>query len=534
MNSSTSLTFAAAGTLPLREATIRLHPSDNIVIVKASLQAGTHLIDEHGDIVVRQTIPSGHKLAIAPIASGEVVRRYGQIIGFAARSIEPGDHVHSHNLSVGDFARDYAFGVDVKPIDFVPEKDRRTFMGYPRDNGRVGTRNYVALISTVNCSAHVTRQIAQHFTPDRLAPYPNVDGVIALTHPYGCSAQVGGADHRQLQRVLAGMAVHPNVGAYVLIGLGCEVNQISDLIEYIDPHPSPPPSNKLRSTGEGLPTLTIQDLGGTRKTIEAGIKAVEGLLPQVNAIQRTPQPISELMIGLECGGSDSWSGVTANPLVGLVGDEIVKQGGSIVLAETTEIYGAEHLLTRRAISEDVGRKLIDRVKWWEDFTRRLGTEIDNNPTPGNKAGGLTTIYEKALGAIAKGGSTPLTGVYAYAEPITTRGFAFMDSPGNDWTSVTGEVASGCNLVLFTTGRGSVFGFKPVPSIKIATNTPMFDRMIEDMDLNAGRILDGESMQDLTQELLGMVIAVASGQPSKSEALGIGEAEFAPWHLGETL
>jgi altronate hydrolase len=395
----------------------------------------------------------------------------------------------------------------------------------------------------VNCSAHVTRQIAQHFTPDRLAPYSDVDGVIALTHPYGCSTQIGGADYQQLQRVLAGMALHPNIGAYVLIGLGCEVNQISDLAAVIASRiaakQSPTQPNEIASSAYGLlamtpPTLAIQDLGGTRKTIEAGIKAVEELLPHVNAIQRTPQPISELMIGLECGGSDSWSGVTANPLVGLVGDEIVKQGGSIVLAETTEIYGAEHLLTRRAINETVGRKLIDQVKWWEEFTRRLDTEIDNNPSPGNKVGGLTTIYEKALGAVAKAGSTPLTGVYAYAEPITTRGFAFMDSPGNDWTSVTGEVASGCNLVLFTTGRGSVFGFKPAPSIKIATNTPMFEHMIEDMDFNAGRILDGESMQVLAQELLDLTIAIASGEPSKSEALGIGEAEFAPWHLGETL
>jgi altronate hydrolase len=531
---STPLSFAAAGSLPLSEAVIRLHPLDNIVIARASLQAGTRLAADQGDLVVQQTIPSGHKLAVASITSGEVVRRYGQIIGFATRAIAPGDHVHSHNLSVGNFARDYAFGTDMKPIELVPEKDRRTFKGYRRANGRVGTRNYIALISTVNCSAHVTRVITQHFTPDRLATYPNVDGVIALTHPYGCSAQVGGADHQQLQRVLAGMALHPNVGAYVLIGLGCEVNQISDLVKRIDPHPAPPPSNKLRSTGEGAPTLTIQDLGGTRKTIEAGIKAVEELLPHVNAVQRTPQPISELMIGMECGGSDSWSGVTANPLVGLVGDEIVRHGGSIVVSETTEIYGAEHLLTRRAISEAVGRKLIDQVKWWEEFTRRLGTEIDNNPSPGNKAGGLTTIYEKALGAIAKGGSTPLTGVYAYAEPITTRGFAFMDSPGNDPASVTGEVASGCNLVLFTTGRGSVFGFKPAPSIKIATNTPMFERLSEDMDFNAGRLLDGEQMQNLAQQLLELAIAVASGQPSKSEALGIGEAEFAPWHLGETL
>jgi altronate hydrolase len=308
------------------------------------------------------------------------------------------------------------------------------------------------------------------------------------------------------------------------------VNQIADLVSVMT-------GRTAVKHGDGAttpPTLAIQDLGGTRKTIEAGLYTVEALLPLVNQTARTPQPISELMIGLECGGSDSWSGVTANPLVGLVGDEIVRQGGSIVLSETTEIYGAEHLLTRRAINEAVGRKLIDQVKWWETYTQQIGTEIDNNPSPGNKAGGLTTIYEKALGAIAKGGSTPLTGVYAYAEPITTSGFAFMDSPGNDWTSVTGEVASGCNLVLFTTGRGSVFGFKPAPSIKIATNTPMFKHMIEDMDFNAGRILDGEQLHDLTQELLELTIAAASGQPSKSEALGIGEAEFAPWHLGETL
>jgi len=322
----------------------------------------------------------------------------------------------------------------------------------------------------------------------------------------------------------------------VLIGLGCEVNQIADLVSVIASRDLERSAAKSKVSDKALavPTLAIQDLGGTRKTIEAGITAVEELLPQVNARQRTPQPVSELMIGMECGGSDSWSGVTANPLVGLVGDEIVQQGGTIVVSETTEIYGAEHLLTRRAISEEVGRKLIDHVQWWETYTRQIGTEIDNNPSPGNKAGGLTTIYEKALGAIAKGGSTPLTGVYAYAEPITTRGFAFMDSPGNDWTSVTGEVASGCNLVLFTTGRGSVFGFKPAPSIKIATNTPMFQRMLDDMDFNAGRILDGEQLQDLAHELLELTIAVASGQPSRSEALGIGEAEFAPWHLGETL
>ena len=515
------ISLAVDGSAPLNDVTVHLHHADNVVIAKTNLQAGTRLMAGNDSIVVQQTIPSGHKLATRKIAAREAVRRYGQVIGVATQKIQPGDHVHSHNLSVAEFAREYAFGKDARPVMVVPEDDRLTFLGYKREGGRVGTRNVIAIISTVNCSAHVCREIARHFTPDRLAAYPNVDGVIALTHAYGCPTRIGGPDYDLLQRVLAGMARHANVGAYVLIGLGCESNQISELVRNHD----------LHVNGNAL---VIQELGGTRKTIDAGIEAIEKLLPQVNAIERTPQPISELMIALQCGGSDGWSGVTANPLVGLVADEIVRQGGSVVLAETPEIYGAEHLLTRRAINREVGKKLIDKVHWWEEHTRQLGSEIDNNPSPGNKAGGLTTIYEKALGAIAKSGSTPLTGVYDYAEPIATRGFAFMDSPGYDPASVTGQVASGCSLVLFTTGRGSVFGFKPAPSIKIATNSTTFNRMIDDMDFNAGRILDGENMDALATELIDMVIAVASGQASKSEALGIGEAEFNPWHLGETL
>jgi altronate hydrolase len=550
------ISFALSGNVPLNDVTIYLHDADNVVIARTNLQAGTRLIAGSNQIVLRQTIPAGHKMAIRRIPAREVVRRYGQVIGFATQAIAPGEHVHTHNLAVQDFQREYAFGKDVRPMMVVPEHDRLTFLGYQRGDGRVGTRNLLAVISTVNCSAHVCRAIAHHFTRERLAAYPNVDGVIALTHPYGCATQIGGADHQQLQRVLAGMAHHANVGAYLLVGLGCEANQMGELLPVIARRaaatPSGPPTFH-RKVGHGQqspmhahetaaqtalsvtqPSLSIQELGGTRKTIEAGIEAVEQLLPQVNVIQRTPQPISELTIALQCGGSDGWSGVTANPLVGRIADEIVQQGGSVVLAETPEIYGAEHLLTRRAISREVGKQLIDKVRWWEDHTRRMGTEIDNNPSPGNKAGGLTTIYEKALGAIAKSGSTPLTGVYDYAEPITTRGFAFMDSPGYDPVSVTGQVASGCNLVLFTTGRGSTFGFKPAPSIKVATNSSLFNRMMDDMDFDAGRMLDGESMDDVANELFELVIAVASGQPSKSEAQDIGEAEFAPWHLGETL
>ena len=517
----------------LREVALHLHPQDDVAIARVPLPEGLALVLESEGrptppISVRQPIPSGHKVALQEIAAGQPVRRYGQVIGFATQAILPGEHVHTHNLGVQDFARDYAFGVDVRPVAVVPEGERRTFQGYRRADGRVGTRNYVAVISTANCSAHVCRQIAHHFTPEALAAFPNVDGVSALVHHGGCSIQGGGPDYVLLQRTLAGMARHPNVGATIVVGLGCETNQPTALIENYGLCSS----DCLHS--QCPPALVIQDLGGIRQAVEAGIAAVERLLLLVNAAQRTPQPISELTLALQCGGSDGWSGVTANPVVGLVADQVVRQGGTVVLAETPEIYGAEHLLTRRAVSPEVGQKLVALVRWWEEHTRRLGMEIDNNPTPGNKAGGLTTIYEKALGAVIKAGSTPLTGVYEYAEPVTARGFTFMDSPGSDPVSVTGQVAGGCNLVLFTTGRGSVFGFKPAPSIKISSNSTTYERMQGDMDLDAGQVLAGVPLKEVAGELLDLVVAVASGQPTKSEAQDVGETEFSPWHLGGIL
>jgi altronate hydrolase len=520
-----------AAVLPLSEVAIRLHPQDNVAIAKTNVSIGTVLEVAQGQpaqVRVRRFIPSGHKIALRAIEVGQPAYRYGQAIGFASQPILPGDHVHTHNLSVQEFDRDYAFGVDVQPVIYLPESQRRTFLGYRRATGRVGTRNYLAVIASVNCSAHTSREIAHYFTLERLAAYPNVAGVIALAHHSGCATRVGGADYVLLQRTLAGMARHPNVGACLLVGLGCETNQIGDLAAnfgltgHSGPETSPPPS------------LVIQEVGGIHKTVQAGIAAIEELLPLVNAAQRTPQPVSELVLALQCGGSDGWSGVTANPVLGLVADEIVRQGGSAVLAETPEIYGAEHLLTRRAINAEVGQKLVAKVRWWEQHTQRLGLEIDNNPSPGNKAGGLTTIYEKSLGAVAKGGHMPLVAVYDYAEAITARGFSFMDTPGYDPISVTGQVAGGCNVVLFTTGRGSVFGFKPAPSLKICTNSTTYERMVEDMDVNAGRMLEGATLEEVAAELFELVIAVASGQPTKSEAQSVGEAEFNPWSLGGTL
>ncbi len=508
--------------IALREVAVHLHPQDNVAIAKANLPVDVTL--EHTTRTpVRQPIPSGHKVALQEISAGEPVRRYGQVIGFASRTILPGEHVHTHNLGVQGFDREYSFGAEVRSVAFVPEDERRTFLGYERADGRAGTRNYIAVISTVNCSAHASHEIAHHFTPERLAAFPNVDGVIALTHLSGCPGR-----DVLLERTLAGMARHPNVGAYILVGLGCETNQVSVLVK----------DYGLCNCGGAWPgcppCLVIQDLGGIRKTVEAGIAAIEGILPTVNAAQRTAQPISELMLALQCGGSDAWSGVTANPVVGLVADEIVRQGGTVVLAETPEIYGAEHLLTRRAISPEVGQKLLALVRWWEEYAQRMGFQLDDNRSVGNEAGGLTTIYEKSLGAVIKAGNTPLTGVYDYAEAVTARGFTFMNSPGYDSASVTGQVAGGSNLVLFTTGRGSVFGFKPAPCIKISTNSALYERMIDDMDLNAGQVLEGAEMEQVAAELLDLVVTVASGQPSKSESQGVGEAEFYPWNVGGTL
>ena len=517
--------------VPLQQVAVRLQPQDQVAVARVNLQPDTVLIlnDDNSTtppskVPVRGFIPSGHKIALQPLDLDQVVRRYGQIIGFASRPIAAGEHIHTHNLKLGEVARDYAFGTEAQPVSYVPVDKRRTFMGYRRADGRVGTRNYLAVIATVNCAAHTCREIARTFTPARLAAYPNIDGVIALTHTSGCVIRPGSLDYVFLQRTLAGMARQPNVGAYLLVGLGCETNQLAELIENYG-------LGQADREASGVPlSLGIQELGGIRPTVLAGIAAIEALLPQVNAIERTAQPISELKLALECGGSDGWSGVTANPVVGLVADELVRQGGTVVISETPEIYGAEHLLTRRAINAAVGQRLVDKIRWWEAYVTQHGLELNNNPSPGNQAGGLTNIFEKSLGAVAKAGSTPLMAVYDYAEPVTQRGFCFMDSTGYDPMSVTGKVAGGCNLVLFTTGRGSVFGFKPAPTIKICTNSTTYQRMTGDMDLNAGQVLEGVPPAEIAADLLELALAVASGQPSKSEAQDVGEAEFIPWQL----
>jgi altronate hydrolase len=504
---------------------LRLHPDDDVAVALVPLANGRQLVAGGPSVRLTANVDPGHKIALRPVAAGQPVRRYGQVIGFATRPIAPGDHVHSHNLAVGDMQLDYQIGTDVRPVDYVAPAERRTFMGYRRPSGRAGTRNTIVLINTVNCAAHTVRRIASRARAELLPNFPNVTDIVGLAHKNGCAGRVSGYEIDMLRRTLAGFARNPNVAGYLFVGLGCESNQFEALLE----------SQRDRLGDPRLPPyIAIQDSGGVQATIEAGLKEVARLLRQADQARREPVPVSELALALQCGGSDGFSGITANPALGYAVDLLVQQGGTAVLSETPEIYGAEHLLTRRAVGQAVGEKLIERIHWWEQYTEREGFVIDNNPAPGNKAGGLTTIYEKSLGAVAKGGSMPLAAVYEYAEPISASGFTFMDTPGYDPVSATGQVAGGCNLIAFTTGRGSCFGFKPVPSIKIATNSVTYERMRGDMDINAGRVLEGTSVEEVGREIFEKLIDVASGAPSLSEAQGIGEEEFNPWILGATM
>ncbi|CAB3681316.1 Galactarate dehydratase (L-threo-forming) [Achromobacter animicus] len=505
-------------------AVIRIHPADNVVIARRQLVSGTRLEGE--GVTVVGLVPPGHKVAVRAIAAGEPVRRYNQIIGVARQDIAPGQHVHTQNLEFSDFERDYAVGQDAHPTDFVDAP--AMFDGIVRADGRIATRNYIGILTSVNCSATVARAIADHFRrdirPEALAACPNVDGVVALTHGAGCATGSDGEPLRVLRRTLGGYARHANFGGLMVVGLGCETNQIGGLME----------QEHLRESGM-LHTFNIQDTGGTRKTVARGIELVERMLEQANRVERQAVPASHLTVGLQCGGSDGYSGISANPALGAAVDLLVRHGGTAILSETPEIYGGEHLLTRRAQTPAVAEKLLARVRWWEDYCARNDAEMDNNPSAGNKAGGLTTILEKSLGAIAKSGTTNLTDVYEYAEPVHTRGLVFMDTPGYDPVSATGQVAGGANLICFTTGRGSAYGCAPAPSLKLSTNTALWQRQADDIDINCGEVVDGaQSVAQMGERIFQLMLQTASGRRTRSETHGYGQNEFVPWQLGAVM
>ncbi|MFP3462553.1 altronate dehydratase family protein [Arthrobacter globiformis] len=503
-----------------------LHPEDNVATALRVIPADSRVSFGGGDLMAQDEIPTGHKVALRSIEADEPVRKYGQIIGFAGRAIREGEHVHVHNVAYREFDRAGDFGTALRKTDFVPESERATFQGYRRMNGSVGTRNYVGILTSVNCSATAAKLIASRIENSGvLDGYPNVDGVVALTHSSGCgTGGEGNYGFEVLQRTLQGYANHPNFAAILVLGLGCEVNQIAGLT-----------AGWSLSPDKSVSSMTIQAQGGTRATVAEGVRRIEELLPELDKARRTTVPASELILAMECGGSDAFSGITANPALGAAADILIRHGGSAVFGETTEIYGAEHLLTSRVDSQLTADKLNERIRWWEQHVAVDGSSINNNPSPGNKAGGLTTILEKSLGAVAKGGTTNLADVVEYAEPITARGLVFMDTPGYDPVNATGLVAGGAQVLAFTTGRGSAFGCKPTPSIKLSTNTALYERMQDDIDVNCGAVADGQlSIEEMGQQIFDLVLRVASGEETKSEQLGYGDNEFVPWQLSTVL
>ncbi|MBG0564478.1 UxaA family hydrolase [Actinoplanes aureus] len=504
---------------PLAEHALLLSPDDDVAVALRDLPPGLRL--RHGTVsmTVTAAIPQGHKLAVRALPAGSAVHKYGQVIGLTSSDVRPGDHVHGHNLAMGTVEQTYEFGTARVQLPVAPLT--RTFEGFVRAGGAAATRNYVGIVTSVNCSASTARMIADQFRGPIMDAYPNVDGVVALTHDSGCGMVPTSEGGQLLRRTLRGYAAHPNVGALLVVGLGCEMLAVESLLDDL-----PAPADTL------VERLVIQEQGGVRATVRAGITAVRNLIEQLDQRTRSTVPASKLILGLNCGGSDGYSGITANPALGHASDLLVAQGATTVLAETPEVFGAEHLLTRRAVSEEVGKRLLDRIDWWQRYVQAGGGTLDNNPSPGNKAGGLTTILEKSLGAVAKGGTAELTAVYEYAERVTASGFTFMDTPGYDPVSVTGLVAGGATIVCFTTGRGSVLGTKPVPTIKIATNTPMYERMRDDMDLDAGGIATGDAtVEGIGERILDEILAVASGRVTASEDLDLGRDEFVPWQIG---
>jgi len=499
---------------------VRLSPQDNVLVAVDNFEPGAVLYG----VTAKTRVPRGHKMALVDVPKGQPIVKFGQIIGFASKDIVAGEWIHEHNVEMHAFERDYRFAEDAKKEDILPVEKQATFQGYRRANGKVGTRNYIGILTSVNCSASVARFMAEEINRSGiLREYPNIDGVIPLVHGGGCALDIKGEGYEILKRTQWGYATNPNMGGVIMVGLGCEGFQIQRWKDAYGVEDS-----------DLFRTMTIQEIGGTKKTVAAGVEAIKAMLPKVNAVKRETVPASELMLALQCGGSDGYSGITANPALGAAVDLLVKHGGTAILSETPEIYGAEHLLTRRAATREIGEKLVSMIHWWEDYTARNKMEMNNNPSPGNKAGGLTTILEKSLGAAAKGGTTTLQGVYHYAEPVTAKGFVYMDTPGYDPVAATGQVAGGANILAFTTGRGSAYGCKPTPSFKLATNSQIYTQMIDDMDINCGDMLEGATIDQKGQEIFDKMIAIASGERSKSEQLGYGDAEFVPWTIGATM
>ncbi|MEH0111176.1 altronate dehydratase family protein [Tersicoccus sp. MR15.9] len=505
---------------------LSLGRDDDVVIALDGAGAGETVDVDGAALPANGDIPRGHKIALRDIPAGGLVHKYGHVIGEATADIHRGDHVHTHNLGMpADPTALASSDTTHAAAAVLPPDLPRTFAGIRRSDGRIATRNFIAVLSTVNCSATVAQQIARRSEiPLESWRERGIDGVIALTHGTGCGMAASGEGWDVLRRTMRGYAEHPNIGGVVVVGLGCEVNAIAGLIDPAE----------LR-TDVPISSYTIQGVGGTRAAIDNGVEAVLAMAEQIADVERTEVGVENLVLGMQCGGSDALSAITANPALGVVSDWLVAQGAISVLGETPEIYGAEQMLADRAVSPEVAARLLERIAWWEKYAEREGATLDGNPSPGNKEGGISTILEKSLGSVAKGGHAPLTAVHAYAERTDVPGFVFMDSPGYDPVSATGMVAGGANLICFTTGRGSAFGSRPAPTVKLATNRELAIRMAGDMDVDcSGVVEEGRPLEDVAREIYAELLAVASGKQSKSEELGMGGEEFVPWQIGAVL
>ena len=502
--------------------TIRLDPADNVVVARHDIAAGTEIPEE--GITALADIPAGHKLATRALRRGEPVLKYATTIGFSGADLPPGSYLHAHNVMVDAVQKDYRFGQDYRAADLLPPGARATFDGYARADGRVGTRNTIGIFITVNCAATVARKIAAYFDEERMEDYENVDAVVPFIHAQGCGMEQTGEPIDLLRRTLKGYIQHPNIAGALIVGLGCERNNLERFFEAT-----------ALETGTQLRSLRMQSVGGTAEAVAQGKAMVREMLAEANRARRTPQSAEHITVGLQCGGSDGFSGLSANPALGRAVDRLVQNGGTAILSETPELYGIEHTLTARARDETVGRAFLERIDWWLGYTDGRDVQMQGTVGPGNQAGGLANIIEKSLGGAKKGGSTGIEAVYRYAEPVTARGLVIMDTPGFDPVAATGQIAGGANLVCFTTGRGSCFGSYPAPTIKLATNDRLAAAMPDDMDLNCGDVLSQRvPLEDKAREIVALILATASGQHSKSEALGLGDHEFVPWQIGATM
>nr|WP_315416807.1 altronate dehydratase family protein [uncultured Pseudomonas sp.] len=497
---------------------IRLDPNDNVIVARTAVAADVEVPSE--GLTTLHDIPAGHKVVTTFLAKGDPVLKYNTIIGYAGEDVPPGTWMHSHNILFDEVVKDYAFAQGYQPTHYIPPAERAIFQGIVREDGAIATRNFIGIFVLGNAAGTVARKIADGFKKGRLEAFPNVDGVVAYVHQQGDTMEASGEAIDMLRRTISGFIRNPNIAAALIVAQGSEVN---DLLTFLR-------SENLQ-LGANLKTLIIDQEGGSQSAIIKGRELVAGMLSRVNEVRRQPVSAEHLIVGLQCGGSDGFSGLSANPALGAAVDILVRHGGTAILSETSEIFGVEQTLTRRACSREVGQKLVDRMNWWLEYNAGRDTQLNGKVSPGNNAGGIANVLEKSLGGAKKGGNSPLMEVYEFAQPVTEYGLVFMDTPGYDPCSATGQIAGGANMVMFTTGRGSCFGSTPSPTIKLASNTPMYERMVADMDINCGVIIDGiETLPELGQKIFEALLWHASGERTKSEISGVGENEFVPWPL----